>query len=99
MEFQDYVSLICSSVAEQGYEMFFPCACIPAEKISMRVLEIDLSPEGDKEATMNWISENFQDHPVVFFAYRAGNRKVHICRLEDWEIKKRVSVLVEPPED
>lgn len=99
MKFQNYIDLICSSVAEQGYEFFFPSACIPGDTPSMSVMECDLSPEGEEVMAKAWVTECFGEHAELFFAFRAGGRQVHVCWLQNAVIQERFRVHVAPAEE
>lgn len=99
MEFDDYTDLICTSVAEQGYDYFFPCVCVPGDDPIMSVMEGELTPAGEEDVAKAWVAECFAEYPELYFAFRAGGREVHVCWLKDSVIRKRFRAQVEPAED
>lgn len=99
MNFEDYIKLTCSSITEQGYDAFFPCACVPGDKPAMFVLEGELTSDGEEIEAGAWVAENFTEHSDVFFAFRAGGREIRICWLQNAMIRERVRVQVEKSEE
>jgi hypothetical protein len=99
MNFDDYTKLICSDITERGYDVFLPCACVPGDRPAMFVLKGELTSRGEEIEAGAWVAERFTEHSDLFFAFRAGGRRIHICWLQNAMIRERVHVQVEESEE
>ena len=97
MTFERYCDLIQDSVINQGYDEFFPSLCVvEGESLNLKVLEIDLSPEGEKDAAMNWLEQFAMEGTTVYFAYRAGDQMVHICEVIGYDMARMTQLKILP---
>jgi hypothetical protein len=89
MTFENYCALIQDSVIKQGYDEFFPSLCVvKGDSLNLKVLEIDLTPDGEKEAAMKWLEQFIEEDATIYFAYRAGDRLVHICEVIGYDMTR-----------
>ena len=79
MTFDSYFDVIVNSARETGYNAFLPSLCsIEADNIVMKVLEDDISDDGDEVVAKEWATNFMTDGRTVFLAYRRGNRTVSV---------------------
>jgi hypothetical protein len=79
MTFDSYFRLIMESAREAGYDAFLPSLCSIEDGDSvMRVLECDISEEGDERVAKEWAATFMKDGRTVFLAYRHGHRIVSV---------------------
>lgn len=65
----------------------------------MFVMEGELTADGEEDIARAWVAECFAEYPELFFAFRAGDRKVQVCWLQNAIIRERCVVRVEPAEE
>jgi hypothetical protein len=89
MDFETYTRLIADSVAECGYDEFFPSLCVVGDKLEMQVLAGELQPHGEREVAMNWADTFKAPGQVLYLAYRIGGRQVEVIKLNGAEVTQR----------
>jgi len=97
MTFEEYVDLIVQSVAGEGYDAFLPCMCIPGEAIEIKVLQCDLSSEGEEDIAKDWMAAF--DARRKFLAYRSGNGHVDVCEFIEDELSEKREIQAASPEE
>lgn len=97
MKFRDYCSLIADSVAETGYDSFYPSACVPGLlKDTFHVLEGELSEEGEERVATSWAESLSRNSNTMFLAFRSGSRKVAVLALKGHTVADRITIHVNP---
>lgn len=97
MTFSDYCDLIADSVRSSGYEAFLPSCCVVGKNLTMKVLEMELSADGEEQVAMTWVESFLQDDTTVFMACRTGKRVVSVWEFHGWNAIKRTNLKVLPP--
>ncbi len=97
MKFQDYCSLTAQSVAEAGYDAFFPSACIPGLlKDKFYVLDGKLSEEGEEQLALTWAESLPKSSGTMFLAFRGGKRRVTVLEMKGHLMIDGLVIQVEP---
>ena len=101
MTFDQYVKLTKQSVAERGYNYFYPCACIVSNDTDeICVLDGALSDDGEEVVAKEWVATMLDSKNIgggsVYLAFRAGNRTVVVCDIKDRAVVDKVWLQVEP---
>lgn len=97
MNFDDYFGVIVKSVSQTGYNAFLPSACVVEDgKVVMKVLEGDLSEDGEEELAWEWGSTFFKEALTVFLAYRRGQRTVTVLEFLGSEPIRKREIKVDP---
>ena len=96
MKFADYSGLITKSVAETGYDSFYPSACVPGLlKDQFHVLDRELSEEGEEVVALAW-ARSLKKSGRIFLAFRAGRRRVTVAELKDGKLVDGIILDVKP---
>jgi hypothetical protein len=97
MTFEDYIDIIRASVANTGYNQFFPSLCVSSEtEDEFAVLETELSEGGEEEMAMNWVENVMGEHHTTFLAFRAGGRIVTVRKIVGLDAVLQANIRVEP---
>ncbi|MBK1834723.1 hypothetical protein [Roseibacillus ishigakijimensis] len=95
MSYEDYQELMQAVVARQGYEGFHPSLYLVATEDPFRILDCPLSPEGEGEKAKAFAAELLAEGATAYLAYRAGERKVEVCLIEDFQLTEKVILRVQ----
>ena len=97
MKFRDYCSLIAKSVAETGYDLFYPSACVPGFiKEKFYVLDGELTEGGEECVALTWAESLTKGSGAVFLAFRGGGRRVKVLELKGKAILESLVIQVNP---
>ncbi len=97
MSFDDYSSLMAKSVSETGYDAFLPSACVVSEDtIEMKVLEGELSEDGEEDPAWEWAANFFEESKTVYLAYRRGQKTVTVLEFLGSKPLRKREIKVEP---
>ncbi len=97
MSFDNYFSVMVKSVSETGYNAFLPSACvINGNEIEMKVLESDLSEDGEEALAWEWVANFFKEEKTVYLAYRRGQRTVTVLEFLGSNPLRKREIKVEP---
>jgi hypothetical protein len=97
MTFEDYIDIIRASVANTGYNQFFPSLCVSKETADeFAVLETELSEGGEEELAMNWVENVVGEHHTTFLAFRAGGGIVNVRKIVGFDAILQTNIRVEP---
>lgn len=100
MTFEDYIDIIRVSVANTGYNQFFPSLCVSSETADkFAVLETELSEGGEEDLAMNWVENVLGEHHTTFLAFRAGRRIVTVRQIVGFNAIFQTHIRVEPAEE
>jgi hypothetical protein len=95
MDFKTYETLIKRSVAECGYDSFYPSLCVSENGgDALDVLEMELHPDGDKEAALDWVSQFTSERQKLFCAYRVGNRTIEVVEVAGFTVTYKSHIYV-----
>jgi hypothetical protein len=97
MKFRDYCSLIAKSVAETGYDSFYPSACVPGFiKDKFHVLDGELTEIGEECVALTWAESLPTSSGKVFLAFRGGKRRVTVLELKGKAVLDSLVIQVNP---
>ena len=97
MTFSDYHDLIKKSVCETGFDGFLPSLCtVDGDDITMKVLDGELSEQGDEEVAMSWAEQFMRDGRTVFVAYRSGRSTVAIVEIVGFDATRKHTLRLTP---
>ena len=98
MTFADYIDLVVESVSETGYDTFFPSLVIvEGEGTLMKVLEGELSAEGEERLALHWAESFLQDTRTVYLSFRLGQGTVAILEICGHDAIRKQEIVVNPP--
>lgn len=94
MTFADYLELMQAVVARQGYEGFYPSLYLVGNEDPFQVHDCSLDEEGEQKIAKEFAASLLKESQRGYLAYRAGQRKVEVCLIEDFKITKIMVVQV-----
>jgi hypothetical protein len=97
MTFERYFDVIVDSACRAGYNAFLPSLCaVEDDNIVMKVLEGDISEDGDELLANEWATNFMKDGRSVFVAYRCGNRTVRVQEFLGSELIRAKQFMLDP---
>ena len=97
MTFDSYFDIIVESARERGYNAFLPSLCsVEDDNIVMKVLDGDISEDGDERLANEWATNFMQDGRTVFLAYRRGDRTVRVQEFLGSELVRAKQFILDP---
>lgn len=97
MTFDSYFDIIVDSAREKGYNAFLPSLCsVEEDNIVMKVLDGDLSEDGDEVLANEWATNFMKDGRTVFLAFRRGDRTVRVQEFHGPDVIRAKQFILDP---
>ncbi|GHC67393.1 hypothetical protein [Roseibacillus persicicus] len=94
MTFEDYQELMQAVVARQGYAGFHPSLYLVGDEDPFRIHDCPLSEDGEEQISKDFAAGLLEDGQTAYLAYRAGERTVEVCLIEDFQLTDKMRIRV-----